>query len=174
MTNNDEEQAVDQTQPGDGTERSAEETPVPQQQPPVADSPAGERGDPTEVIEPGDGAATSEPTEVLEPTSEAPTSEPTAAGVAAWVTEPSPGPAGAPPEAAAAEAEPVQPTRPRGPHAPTVLLGLICLLLAALVVASQSADVTVDWALLGPGAIVGAGVVLVLLGLAGLLSRRER
>jgi hypothetical protein len=90
------------------------------------------------------------------------------------------GPAPAPgePHQSSHPAEPVAesittPSRPTGPHAPTVLLGLACLVVAALVIADQSADVSVDWSLLGPGAIVGAGGVLVLLGLIGLTRRGD-
>lgn len=64
-------------------------------------------------------------------------------------------------------------TTPRGPHAPTVLLGVACLLVAGLVIAYQVSGYTLAWDLAGPGVIIGAGALLLVLGLIGLM-RRER
>lgn len=127
-------------------------------------------------------SAESDPTQQIPATGDAPTErlDPGATGTT-WSADPTPteqvpyAGVGSTDRVAEPAAEQVdQSSRPRGPHAPTVLLGLVCLLVAALVIAYQSADVSIDWSLLGPGAIVGAGGVLVLLGLVGLLARRER
>ncbi|HET8601935.1 MAG TPA: hypothetical protein VFL99_16545 [Segeticoccus sp.] len=77
-------------------------------------------------------------------------------------------------EAPATWAEP--PTeRARGPHAPTILMALVCLAVAALAIARQvTGFVGLTWSGSGPAVIVGAGVVLLAVGALGLLrDRRE-
>ena len=52
-------------------------------------------------------------------------------------------------------------------------LGLLCLLVAGLAIAREVNGFRVDWAVFGPGAIVGIGVLVLVLGVLG-LARRER
>jgi hypothetical protein len=64
-------------------------------------------------------------------------------------------------------------TRPKGPNAAPIVLGLVALALAALIIATETMDVRVDWSGLGPGAIVGVGALLVVLGAIGLVRRHD-
>lgn len=64
------------------------------------------------------------------------------------------------------------PARPKGPNSGAVVLGLVALVLAAGIIATETMSVRVDWVALGPGAIVGVGVLLVVLGAVGLARRR--
>ena len=66
-----------------------------------------------------------------------------------------------------------KPARPKGPHAAPVVLGLVALAMAALIIANETTGLRVDWSRLGPGAIVGLGVLLVVLGAVGLVRRRD-
>ena len=50
------------------------------------------------------------------------------------------------------------------------MLGLVCLAVAAIVLAEELGSLSVDWGDVGPLGIVAAGAVLVLFGLVGLLS----
>lgn len=68
---------------------------------------------------------------------------------------------------------PVLPERPSGPHAPAIVLGLVCLVVAGIIVAQELGDLTVDWGDIGPLGIVVVGAVLVLFGLVGLLTSRR-
>jgi len=54
-----------------------------------------------------------------------------------------------------------------------MVLGLVCLVLAGLVIAREVNGFRVNWAVFGPGAIVGIGVLVLILGVLG-LARRER
>ena len=65
-----------------------------------------------------------------------------------------------------------KPARPKGPNAAPVVLGLVALVMAALIIANETMGLRVDWARLGPGGIVGVGLVLVVLGAVGLVRRR--
>jgi hypothetical protein len=65
------------------------------------------------------------------------------------------------------------PTRPKGPNATPVVLGLVALALAALIIATETMNLRVDWSRLGPGAIVGVGALLVVLGAIGLVRRHD-
>ena len=69
---------------------------------------------------------------------------------------------------------PAVPERPSGPHAPAIVLGLVCLAVAAIVLAQELGNLSVDWGNIGPIGIVGAGALLVLFGLAGLFSSRRK
>ena len=61
-----------------------------------------------------------------------------------------------------------EPTRPTGPAPLTLVFGML-LLAAAVVLALQAAvDFQVNWAVAGPIALVGGGVVLALAGLVGM------
>ena len=65
------------------------------------------------------------------------------------------------------------PERPSGPHAPAIVLGLVCLAVAGIILAQELGDLTVDWGNVGPLGIVLTGAVLVLFGLVGLLTSRR-
>lgn len=65
------------------------------------------------------------------------------------------------------------PDRPSGPHWPAVVLGVVCLVIAALALGQGLGRFTVDWGNLGPLGIVAVGGVLVLVGLVGLMGRRR-
>jgi hypothetical protein len=69
---------------------------------------------------------------------------------------------------------PPVPDRPSGPHAPAIVLGLVCLAVAVIVLAQEVGNLSVDWGDVGPLGIVVAGAVLVLFGLVGLLSSRRK
>jgi hypothetical protein len=63
--------------------------------------------------------------------------------------------------------------RPKGPNAAAVVLGLVAMLLAGLIIANETVGLQVDWSRLGPGAIVGVGLLFVVLGAIGLVRRHE-
>ena len=65
------------------------------------------------------------------------------------------------------------PERPTGPHAPAIVLGLVCLAVAGIILAQELGDLTVDWGDIGPFGIIVTGAVLVLFGLVGLLTSRR-
>jgi hypothetical protein len=68
---------------------------------------------------------------------------------------------------------PTLPERPSGPHAPAIVLGLVCMVVAGIILAQELGSLTVDWGDIGPVGIVLTGAVLVLFGLVGLLSSRR-
>jgi hypothetical protein len=61
----------------------------------------------------------------------------------------------------------------RGPNTGAIVLGVLCLVLAGLAIAQETSGFQVDWTVFGPGAIVGVGVLVLLLGVLG-LARRQR
>lgn len=65
------------------------------------------------------------------------------------------------------------PARPKGPNASAIIVGLVTMFLAGLIIAKETMGLRVDWSRLGPGAIVGIGVVLVVIGAIGLVRRRD-
>ncbi len=65
------------------------------------------------------------------------------------------------------------PARPKGPNSAAVVLGLVALALAALIIASETMVLRVDWSQLGPAAIVVVGGLLVVLGAIGLVRRHD-
>jgi|SRR5450631_1640182 len=65
------------------------------------------------------------------------------------------------------------PVRPKGPNASAVVLGLVAIVFAGLVIAKETMGWHVDWSRLGPGGIVGIGVVMVVLGAIGLIRRHD-
>ncbi|MEP7034760.1 MAG: hypothetical protein ABI662_06965 [Dermatophilaceae bacterium] len=65
------------------------------------------------------------------------------------------------------------PARRKGPNAGAVIFGLVAIALAGLIIASETTSLHVDWSRLGPGSIVGIGLVLVALGAVGLVRRHD-
>jgi hypothetical protein len=65
------------------------------------------------------------------------------------------------------------PSRPKGPNASAIVLGLVAMAFAGLIIARETLDWRVDWSRLGPGAIVGIGVVMVVIGAIGLIRRHD-
>jgi len=63
--------------------------------------------------------------------------------------------------------------RPKGPNASAIVVGLVAMLLAGLIIAKETMGLRVDWSRLGPGAIVGIGVVMVAIGAIGLVRRHD-
>ena len=63
--------------------------------------------------------------------------------------------------------------RPTGPNASAIIAGLVALFLAGLVIARETMNLRVDWSRLGPGTIIGLGLVMVLIGAVGLVRRRH-
>jgi hypothetical protein len=126
-----------------------------------------------------------DPTRALEvdPAASAPVPEtaPVAPGATTWLTPPQDGPqdvpSAAPSGATALPAGTAVATAPVtgawGPHAASMVLGLLCLLVSGLVIAREVNGFRVDWRVFGPGAIVGIGVLVLVLGVLG-LARRER
>ena len=70
-------------------------------------------------------------------------------------------------------AKAVTPSRPKGPNASAIVLGLVAMAFAGLIIARETLDWRVDWSRLGPGAIVGIGVVMVVIGAIGLIRRHD-
>lgn len=65
------------------------------------------------------------------------------------------------------------PPPPKGPNAAAIVVGLVAMVLAGLIIANETIGLHVDWSRLGPGAIVGIGLVLVVLGAIGLVRRHD-
>jgi hypothetical protein len=65
------------------------------------------------------------------------------------------------------------PARPKGPNAAAIVVGLVAMVLAGLIIANETMGLQVDWSRLGPGGIVGIGLVLVVLGAIGLVRRHD-
>jgi hypothetical protein len=61
----------------------------------------------------------------------------------------------------------------RGPNTGAIVLGVLCLVLAGLAIARETSGFRVDWTVFGRGAVVGVGVLVLLLGVLG-LARRQR
>jgi hypothetical protein len=66
------------------------------------------------------------------------------------------------------------PARPRGPNASAVVVGLVAMVFAGLTIAREMTGLRIDWSRLGPGAIVGIGAVMVVIGAIGLVRRHDR
>ena len=67
----------------------------------------------------------------------------------------------------------IAPARPKGPNASAIVVGLVAIVLAGLIIAKETTGLRVDWSRLGPGAIVGIGVVMVAIGAIGLARRHD-
>lgn len=126
-------------------------------------------GDPTQAL-----PATAEPqdTPATPSTAEAPVAE---AEDTRRYAEPVTPPVAAGTAALAAPAAPAGPASevPRGPHAAAILLGAFAIAVAALAILRETTHLTVNWSQLGPGSIIVAGVLLLVIGVVG-LARRER
>lgn len=126
--------------------------------------------DGTEPVEAGD------PTQALPSTGEpqdAPTAPVSEAGSTRRYAEPVTPAAAATPAVAPAAPAVTAPERPRGPHAAAILLGVFAIAVAALAILRETTDLTVNWSQLGPGSVIVAGLLLLLIGVVG-LTRRER
>ena len=91
--------------------------------------------------------------------------------------EPATTPSYASPYAATYAAHPPQTAQPEYKSSPaptTTVFGLLGLLTAIAVLVSKATDLDIPWGVVGPVAVVGAGVLLVVLGLAGLRGQRFR
>ena len=66
------------------------------------------------------------------------------------------------------------PARRQGPNASAIVIGLVAMVLAGLIIAKETMGLRVDWSRLGPGGIVGIGVVMVVIGAIGLLRRHDK
>ncbi len=65
------------------------------------------------------------------------------------------------------------PARRKGPNVSAIILGLVAMVLAGLIIVNETTGLQVDWSQLGPGAIVGIGLLLVILGAIGLVRRHD-
>lgn len=61
--------------------------------------------------------------------------------------------------------------RPTGISWVTLTLGLLCLGLAALVLTLQYTDIAIDWSAVAPIFVVGAGALLVIAGIASMMTK---
>lgn len=79
---------------------------------------------------------------------------------------------GAPPEPPMTESTQAAPEiiRPTGISWVTLTLGLLCLSLAALVLTLQLTNVAIDWSTAAPVFVVGAGALLVIAGIASMVT----
>ena len=66
------------------------------------------------------------------------------------------------------------PDRPRGPNAAAILLGAIALAVAVLAILRETTDVTINWSAIGPGAVIAAGLLMLVVGVVGLTQRERR
>lgn len=64
------------------------------------------------------------------------------------------------------------PLAPTGPHVPSLVLGLLGLVFAALVFVDQTTGINVDVARTAPWVIIGLGGVLLIVGALGIGRRR--
>jgi len=68
----------------------------------------------------------------------------------------------------------VVPEYKSGPAPMTSVVGLLGLLTVLAVLLAQATDLDIPWGVVGPVAVVGSGVLLVVLGLAGLRGQQYR
>ena len=65
------------------------------------------------------------------------------------------------------------PARPTGPNASAIVLGLLAMIFGGLAIARETLGWHVDWSRLGPGGIIGIGVLMVVIGAVGLVRRHD-
>jgi len=136
------------------------------EQPPATDATQELAVDEATPATAGDPTPTSQPTTASDPVDRGPVgsdpvgNDPVAASEPA-TTEPAAWP-------------PPVPPRPTGPHLPAILLGLLCLVVAGVVLAQELGNLTIDWGNVGPLGFVAVGAVLVLLGIVGLAGSNRR
>lgn len=107
-----------------------------------------------------------QPVEAQDATQQLPASEPQDTPPAPQVAQ-----APAPPSAGSGQGTP---EGPRGPNAGAVLLAVVALAVAVLAILRETTDLSVNWSAVGPGAVIGAGVLLLLIGVVGLAQRERR
>lgn len=123
------------------------------------------------LLDESDGAtATATPVEATEPTKP---SEPSEPRTPSEPSEPS-GPRSTAVPYAPYRGEAAVPEYKSGPAPTTSVVGLLGLLTVIAVLVAQATDLDIPWGVVGPVAVVGAGVLLVVLGLAGLRGQRFR
>jgi len=66
-----------------------------------------------------------------------------------------------------------RPARPKGPNASAIVLGLLAMIFGGLSIARETLGWHVDWSRLGPGGIIGIGVLMVVIGAVGLVRRHD-
>ncbi|MGB5952003.1 MAG: hypothetical protein WBG57_05715 [Ornithinimicrobium sp.] len=66
----------------------------------------------------------------------------------------------------------MEPIRPSGISWVTVAIGIACLVMATTVLTVQLSDLRVVWSVATPALVVGAGVLLLLAGAAGVIRGR--
>ena len=66
-----------------------------------------------------------------------------------------------------------RPARPKGPNASAIVLGLLAMIFGGLTIARETLGWHVDWSRLGPGGIIGIGVLMVVIGAVGLVRRHD-
>jgi hypothetical protein len=66
-----------------------------------------------------------------------------------------------------------KPGRPKGPNASAIVFGLVAMMMAGLLISMETTDLRLDWSQLGPGAIIGIGAVMALIGAIGLVRRHD-
>jgi hypothetical protein len=59
-----------------------------------------------------------------------------------------------------------------GPNVPLIVIGLACIVIAALAVVVDLTRMSIDWSKLGPTGLIAFGIVLLGLGALGLTRRR--
>jgi hypothetical protein len=65
------------------------------------------------------------------------------------------------------------PARPTGPNASAIVVGLLAMIFGGLTIAKETMGWHLDWSRLGPGGIIGIGVVMVVIGAVGLVRRHD-
>ena len=65
------------------------------------------------------------------------------------------------------------PARPTGPNASAIVVGLLAMIFGGVTIAKETMGWHLDWSRLGPGAIIGIGVVMVVIGAVGLVRRHD-
>ena len=89
-------------------------------------------------------------------------------------TPDAPGAPDTPVQAAPYRGSSVAPEFRSGPAPTTTIVGLLGLLTTISILVTQATDLDIPWGVVGPVAVVGAGVLLVVLGLAGLRGQQFR